>query len=63
VTPTKKDIHVRLLFLADDLDRAAKMMRKYRPASECMLTHAGELSGAAELCREWVEAIEVEDAA
>jgi hypothetical protein len=58
MTPSKKDIQVRLLFLADDLDRAAKMMRDYRPTSQRMLTHAGELSGAASLCREWVEGME-----
>jgi predicted TIM-barrel fold metal-dependent hydrolase len=58
MTPSKKDIQVRLLFLADDLDRTAKMMRDYRPPSQRMLTHAGELSGAANLCREWVEGME-----
>jgi hypothetical protein len=58
VTPSKNDIQVRLLFLADDMDRAAKMMRDYRPTSERLLTHADELSGAAGLCREWVEGME-----
>ena len=58
MTPSKNDIQVRLLFLADDLDRAAKMMRDYEPASQRMLTHAGELSGAASLCRDWVEGID-----
>jgi hypothetical protein len=60
MTPSKKDIQVRLLFLADDLDRAAKMMRDYRPTSERMLTHARELSGAASLCRGWVDGIEAD---
>jgi hypothetical protein len=60
MTPSKKDIQVRLLFLADDIDRTAQMMRDHSPTSQRMLTHAGELSGAAGLCREWVEGIEAD---